>query len=191
MKCHSSLIYFRLKIKYIYDKSGDEYKHAIATINNADRTSQAKPSSVHGAFRNTEWTTEFTTRLRGLAKDCEFKDIEIEILQFIVGIDHTEVQSKCIITESRSLVKATEIATRSKRSRSRIEKFDANVKGLHRRGRRSMPLDTTNATTIHPATCRNCGRSKHERLEECSSKVGHFAQFCRSVAQANHVSESI
>jgi hypothetical protein len=137
MKCHSSLIYFRLKIIYIYDKSGDEYKHAIATINNADRTSQAKPSSVHGAFQN----TEFTTRLRGLAKDCEFKDIEIEILQFIVGFDHTEVQSKFIITESLSLVKAIE-----------IEKLDANVKGLHRRGRRSMQWDTTNATTIHPAT---------------------------------------
>jgi hypothetical protein len=72
-----------------------------------------------------ESATEFATRLRGLAKYCEFKDIDTEILQqFIVGIDRPEVERKCVITESLSLVKAIEIATS-------LENLDANVKGLH------------------------------------------------------------
>ena len=72
-----------------------------------------------------ESATEFATRLRGLAKYCEFKDIDTEILQqFIVGIDRPEVERKCVITENLSLVKAIEIATS-------LENLDANVKGLH------------------------------------------------------------
>jgi hypothetical protein len=72
-----------------------------------------------------ESATEFATRLRGLAKYCEFKEIDTEILQqFIVGIDRPEVERKCVITESLSLAKAIEIATS-------LENLDANVKGLH------------------------------------------------------------
>ena len=72
-----------------------------------------------------ESASEFATRLRGLAKYCEFKEIDAEILQqFVAGIDRPEVERKCVTAENLTLAKAIEIATS-------LENLDANVKGLH------------------------------------------------------------
>ena len=60
-----------------------------------------------------ESATEFATRLRGLAKYCEFKDVDTEILQqFIVGIDRPEVER--IWSHHRCVVRGLHATTEKK-----------------------------------------------------------------------------
>ena len=68
---------------------------------------------------------EFALRLRGLARHCEFKDIDGEILQqFVSGYDRYEIERKLISTDSLTLEKALDIATMT-------EGMERNLKELH------------------------------------------------------------
>jgi hypothetical protein len=72
-----------------------------------------------------ETANEFAIRLRQLAKNCQFKELEAEILQqFVAGIGRHDVERKCVTAENLTLEKAVEIATT-------LENLDANLKGLH------------------------------------------------------------
>ena len=72
-----------------------------------------------------ETANEFAIRLRQLAKNCQFKELEAEILQqFVANIGRHDVERKCVTAENLTLEKAIEIATT-------LENLEANLKGLH------------------------------------------------------------
>ena len=72
-----------------------------------------------------ENASDYAMRLRGLAKHCEFKDVDREILeQFIIGTKRPDVERKCCRTDKLDLTKAIEIATN-------FENLEANLNGLH------------------------------------------------------------
>ena len=72
-----------------------------------------------------ETASDYAMRLRGLAKHCEFNDVDREILQqFIIGIKRPDVERKCCTTENLDLAKAIDLATN-------FENLEANLNGLH------------------------------------------------------------
>ncbi len=71
-----------------------------------------------------ETANEFAIRFRQLAKNCQFKELEAEILQqFVVAnIGRHDVERKCVTAENLTPEKAIEIATT-------LENLEANLKG--------------------------------------------------------------
>ena len=145
-------------------------------------------------------------RLRGLAKHCEFNDVDREILQqFIIGIKRPDVERKCCTTENLDLAKAIDLATN-------FENLEANLNGLHapterelgRQGinriegeeknwnrtkkqtsgvQRPGPTNNRASTSNHRTdTCSNCGRQRHQNKEECPA----FGKTCRNCGKQNH-----
>ena len=83
-----------------------------------------------------ETANEFAIRLRQLAKNCQFKELEAEILQqFVANIGRHDVERKCVTAENLTLEKAVEIATT-------LENLEANLKGHWRKSLESMAWDT-------------------------------------------------
>jgi hypothetical protein len=73
-----------------------------------------------------ETASEFDpSALRQIAKNYQFKELEVEILQqFVVNIGRHDIERKCVTAENLTLEKAIEIATT-------LENLEANLKGLH------------------------------------------------------------
>ena len=72
-----------------------------------------------------EMANEFANRIEQLAKNCQFKELEAEILQqFVAYIGRHDVERKCATAENLNLEKAVVIATG-------LENLEAYLKVLH------------------------------------------------------------
>ena len=161
-----------------------------------------------------ESISEFAVRLRQLAKNCKFDNVDKEILQqLVVGIGKPEVERKCCLTENLDLAQAIEIA-------QAIEGLEANLQGLHKPtekelgGRINFVGENEDEASVSHVQkqqrsgvqrnkpqnrqgnkdhwhkhqdgpkCGNCGRAKHQSKDQCPAQ----GKTCNKCQKPNHFS---
>ena len=132
-----------------------------------------------------EGIDEFHTRLRGLAKHCEFADADFEIkLQIVTNGTSSRLRKKALqdptYTLTNMLIDGRKYATSSAQADGIEEQF------------KTKPNESINTTTIATPTkkkCYYCGFDYPHEKRPCPTKnsvcnycgiQGHFANVCRS-----------
>ena len=128
---------------------------------------------------------EFHTRLRGLAKHCEFADADFEIkLQIVTNGTSSRLRKKALqdptYTLTNMLIDGRKYETRSAQADGIEEQF------------KTKPKENINTTTMATSTkkkCYYCGFDYPHENRPCPAKnsvynfcgvKGHFAKVCRS-----------
>ena len=152
---------------------------------------------------------EFASRIKNVAKNCNFDKLEEELAtqQFIIGLRDARLRRKLIEEHETNLERAincgksilgvdSEISelTNSKNKgweihSRKVQTNAAEMSNSYRFGRQEKNIQSQ----IRPYDCRRCGR-KHERYLECPAlknvcytcnKPGHYSRFCRSNSSTN------
>ena len=151
-----------------------------------------------------ETLDKFYTRLRQLAKNCEFHNAEREIKSQVIqkclnikvrekGLNEPEISLKDLLQFGRSL-EATSAQAEAMTSHNDIKREDVNrvgIKASTGKRRQFKPRDKS-----HTQKCFRCGgKWPHESREKCPAfgkecakchKKNHFARCCKTKQEGSH-----
>ena len=196
-----------------------DYKAAVDALN-AYFIPQANSAFEEYNFRQAkqqhgENIDAFHTRLRQLAKTCEFANDDKEIkAQIIIGCSSQRLRRqalrdnpslKDLLTNARAQERSEAQATAVEKGASPINAVkneprdtrNNKTHGKHRESKLKHPSNTGTYKTTQPSTqqCRNCGGifphigecpAKGKECRACG-KSGHFAKVCRSKTKRQEI----